>query len=98
MLPPFMTVRDGHIELRIKAVPGARREEIAGPLGDRLKVRVSQPPEGGRANDAIRALIAATLGVEPRAVELVSGPTSPQKTLRLIGAASRAEEFAARLE
>ena len=97
MLPPFMTVRGGHIGLRIKAVPGARREEIAGPLGDRLKVRVSPPPEGGRANDARRALTAGTLGVEPRAVELVSGPASPQKTLRLIGAAARAEEFAARL-
>ncbi|TVQ64691.1 MAG: DUF167 domain-containing protein [Phycisphaerales bacterium] len=77
---------DGAILLRVKAVPGARRDAIAGPLGDRLKVRVSAPPEGGRANAAICAMVAAALGVRQRDVEVVSGRSAPEKSLRVRGA------------
>jgi uncharacterized protein len=70
--------------LRIKAVPGASRDQIAGPLGDRLKVRVSAPPEGGKANDAICDLLAAALGVNRRDVAISSGASSPEKSVRVI--------------
>ncbi|MFZ9914014.1 MAG: DUF167 domain-containing protein [Phycisphaerales bacterium] len=89
-LPAFATVRGEALELRVKAVPGARRDEIAGVLGDRLKVRVSQPPEGGRANDAIAAVLAGVLQVPVRSVELVSAAANPQKTFRIAGGASEA--------
>ncbi len=68
--------------VRIKAVPGARRDEIVGRLGDRLKVRVSAPPEGGKANAAICSLLASALGLKARDVEITSGRTSPEKTAR----------------
>lgn len=71
--------------LHIKAVPGARRDEIAGPLGSRLKVRVSAPPEDGKANKAICALVASRLGVRAAAVTILRGQTSPEKTLRIAG-------------
>jgi uncharacterized protein len=80
--------RDSRSEARIsiKAVPGARRDEIVGMLGDRLKVRVSAPAEGGKANAAICALIAGALGLKARQVEVVSGHASPEKTVRVLGA------------
>ncbi|MBL0871655.1 MAG: DUF167 domain-containing protein, partial [Phycisphaerales bacterium] len=53
----------GSAVVRVKAVPGSRREEIAGVLGDRLKVRVSAPPEKGKANDAIVELVTGARGV-----------------------------------
>jgi len=71
--------------LPVKAVPGARRDEIVGPLGDRLKVRVSAPPEGGKANKAICALIARELGLRPSAVSVHAGGSSPEKVLRVEG-------------
>ena len=74
------------VRLAIKAVPGARRDEIAGVLGDRLKVRIVAPPEDGRANDAICALIAGALGLRPRDVRIVSGRTRPEKVLEITGA------------
>ncbi|MCB9848621.1 MAG: DUF167 domain-containing protein [Phycisphaeraceae bacterium] len=80
---------DGVILLRVKAVPGARRDEIAGVLGEggqaRLKIRVSAPPEGGKANKAICKLVATALGVKPRDVRVAAGQTNPEKTLRVEG-------------
>ncbi|MHC5004896.1 MAG: DUF167 domain-containing protein, partial [Planctomycetota bacterium] len=69
--------------VRVKAVPGASRDAIAGVLGDRLKVRVGAPPEGGKANKAICALVAAAVGLRPRQVTVESGHASPEKLLRI---------------
>jgi uncharacterized protein (TIGR00251 family) len=74
------------IRVAVKAVPGAKRDEIVGPLGDRLKVRVSAPPEGGKANAAIAALLAAALEVRERDVVLVAGHTRPEKVFEVTGA------------
>jgi uncharacterized protein (TIGR00251 family) len=66
------------LRLRIKAVPGASRDSVSGLLGDRLKVRVSAAPEGGRANIAIVKLLFKALGVQ-----LVSGHTNPEKVFMI---------------
>lgn len=76
--------------LAVKVVPGAKRDGVAGRLGDRLKVRVAAPPEGGRANRAVCALIARELGVRASAVEVVSGHASAEKTLRVRGVSAEA--------
>jgi uncharacterized protein (TIGR00251 family) len=73
------------VRLLVKAVPGARRDEIVGMLGERLKVRVSAPPEGGRANRAICELLAAALGVKGRDVVVVAGRTRAEKTVEISG-------------
>ena len=88
---------DGTILLRVKAVPGASRDSIAGVLGDRLKIRVAAPPEGGKANTAIQRLLADTLGVPARSVVLISGPASTMKLWR-IECALTTEELASALE
>ena len=71
--------------LRVKAVPGARSDQVVGLLGDRLKIRVAAPPEGGQANRAICALLAASLGIKPGAIQVERGQTSAEKTLRIAG-------------
>jgi len=73
------------LRLGVKVVPGARRDEIAGRLGDRLKIRVSAPPEGGKANAAVCRVVAAAFGIKPGAVTVVSGHGSPEKTLEIAG-------------
>lgn len=94
-LPSWVREGEGGAILAVKAVPGAKRDGIAGPLGDRLKVRVSAPPEGGRANSAICALLARALGVKARDVEVVSGATNPEKRVLVRGVS--AAEAAQRL-
>lgn len=71
--------------LWIKVVPGASRDGCAGTIGDRLKVRVGAPAEGGKANRAACRVIAAFLGVRERHVTVESGHASPQKVVRIAG-------------
>ena len=78
--------QDRSVRVAVKAVPGAARDQIVGMLGDRLKVKVSAPPEGGKANSAICDLIAGALGVKARQVEVVSGHGSAEKVIAVTGA------------
>jgi len=50
-----------------------------------LGVRVSAVAEGGKANRALVKMLAKTLGVPQRDIEIVSGATSRQKRLRVAG-------------
>ena len=71
------------MHLMIKVVPGASRDEIAGWLGEELKIRVAAPPEGGRANKAVIALLAQKCDLSRRNVRLVAGQTAPRKTVEI---------------
>jgi uncharacterized protein (TIGR00251 family) len=71
--------------LKLRVSPGARRPGLAGRHGDAWKVRVAEPPEDGRANDAVLRLLAETLGVPRAALELVSGHASRDKIVVLDG-------------
>lgn len=82
---PFDVADDGSVLLRLHVQPGAGRTAVVGRHGDALKVRVAAPPERGRANDACVALVASTLGVGAGQVELVSGPSSRAKRVRVTG-------------
>ncbi|MEO6121100.1 MAG: DUF167 domain-containing protein [Acidimicrobiales bacterium] len=76
---------DGSLLLRLYVQPGAGRSAVVGRHGDALKVKVAPPASQGRSNEACVALVAASLGVKESAVELVSGPSSRAKRLRVRG-------------
>lgn len=65
----------------VKVVPGASRSEVAGPFGEGIRVRVAAPPERGRANEELRRVLAAALGVRPDDVEVVAGASAARKTV-----------------
>ena len=50
--------------LSLKVVPGSSRDEVVGWLANALKVKVKAPPEKGRANEAVVALLADRLGID----------------------------------
>lgn len=81
----FDLAGDGAVVLRLHVQPGAGRTAVVGRHGAALKVRVAAPPEGGRANEACRALLAETFGVATGDVELTSGPASRLKRFRISG-------------
>lgn len=73
------------VVLTLHIQPGAKRTETAGLHGDALKIRLAAPPVDGKANDALIAFLAKTLGVSKSSVELVSGQTSRAKRVRVAG-------------
>jgi hypothetical protein len=73
------------IRLSVKVVPGASRDAVAGWLGDALKVRVTAPPERGKANRAVERIVADALGIPRRSVRIVAGATSAQKIVEVSG-------------
>lgn len=73
------------IVIRVKAIPGASRDAVAGMLDDRLKVRISAAPEDGKANKAICKLIAQSLAIKPNQVQVINGHTNPLKSIQLNG-------------
>lgn len=71
--------------LPIKVIPSSSRDGIAGWLGDTLKVRVTAPPERGKANAAVERVIAAALGVHKDCARIRSGLTSARKVIEITG-------------
>lgn len=82
--------------LNVKIVPSSSRDQLAGWLGEALKIKVMAPPEKGRANAAVIAFLARQLGIERQAIEVVSGHSSPAKVLQIDGLDN--EELSARLQ
>jgi uncharacterized protein len=70
----------------IRAHPKARRNGVTGVHAGRLKIAVTAPPERGKANDAIAALLADALRLRPAQIGLLSGATSSQKEFLVTGA------------
>ncbi len=65
--------------LKVKVVPASSQTTIDGWLGDALKIRVTAKPEKGKANDAVVALLADTLGIRRQDISISSGGTSSRK-------------------
>ena len=69
-----------------KIVPGSSGlTRICGLLDGMLKVKVSAPPEKGKANQGLLKFLAKELGVKKNALSIVSGMTSPVKQVQVLG-------------
>ena len=71
--------------LRLRVSPGAGGSAVVGRHGDAWKVRVTEAPERGRANDAVLRLLAETLALPRTALTLVSGHGAREKIVELTG-------------
>jgi len=71
----------------VKVVPRASRNEVVGWRGGVLRLRVTAPPQDGRANAAVVELLAAALGVRKSAVAIAAGHASAHKRVAIEGLA-----------
>ena len=75
---------DGELlmEFDIRVQPKAGRNSVEID-GDKVTARVTAAPEGGKANDAVVALLAKRLKVAKRRVHIVRGHKARDKRLRI---------------
>ena len=83
--PNFLREQPDGTLLSVKLQPRASKNEIGGPLGDELKIKVTAPPVDAAANQALIELLAEKLDCSRGRVELIRGKTSRHKTVKLHG-------------
>lgn len=77
------------MKIALKVTPGAKKEEILGwedqypGVGRVLKLKVTAPPVEGKANKAIEAFLARTLGLPKGQVSITVGNTGHIKRVEL---------------
>ncbi len=69
----------GGVEVDLLVVPNSSRAGVVGIHGDRVKIRVTSPPERNKANAAVVELIRHATGA--RHVEITRGRTGRHKTV-----------------
>ena len=79
-----------HLRLAVRLTPNGGRDALEGVETDangenHLKARVSAVPEKGKANKALIALVAKSLGIAKSSVTIISGETARKKILRIDG-------------
>jgi uncharacterized protein (TIGR00251 family) len=79
------TTSTGEATIAVRLQPRARRNEVVGVRDGVLVARVTAPALQGRANQALRTLIAARLGIGQRQVSIVRGMRSREKLVRIAG-------------
>jgi len=73
----------GDLILQLRIQPRAAHDEIAGPLGNTLKIRLTAPPVDGKANEQLRKFLSEQCGVSKSQVTVLSGDTSREKRVRI---------------
>jgi len=96
---PFEAVPEG-LRVALKVTPKAARARIAGVEADAagrgvLKVRVTEAPEGGKANAAVVKLLAKAWKLPNGALRVAAGAKDRRKTLLVAG---DPDELTVRLE
>lgn len=72
--------------LAVRLQPKARRARVKGRMADgTLQLAVTAPPEDGRANRALIALVGELLHVKPGQIRLARGASSQSKVLEIEG-------------
>ena len=77
--------RDGCVIFTVRVAPRASRNTIEGEHAAALKVRLTAPPVEGRANEALRRLLAEQLNVSASAINILSGESSRTKRVSVAG-------------
>lgn len=91
---PFLRIeKDGAVIVDVHVMPNAPQTLIQGLHDGALRVRLKAPPVDGKANLALQAWLAQTLGVPRTSVELIRGDTARRKQLRVAASHVKAADW-----
>ncbi len=71
------------MKIQVKVKANSKTEEIS-QEGNKLIVKVKEPPKEGRANQAVIKLLAAHFEVSQSQVRILSGFKSKNKTIEVV--------------
>lgn len=71
------------MKLFVKVKPGAKTSKFKKIDGTHFEVWVKEPPQKGRANEALLKVISANLGIPRSAMSIVSGLKSHRKVIEV---------------
>jgi len=67
---------------KVKVVPGSSRTALMGVYHGMLKVKVSAPPEKGKANMQLVDFLAKKLNVKKNTLDIIAGKTNAVKYIK----------------
>lgn len=73
------------IDVKIRAVPRASKNEIQGIYDDALKVRLTTAPVDGKANQALIRFLSKELKLSKSQLQIAQGETSRHKVVKISG-------------
>jgi uncharacterized protein len=73
------------VTFAVRVHPRAKKNAIAGEIGDALKISLTAPPIDGRANEACIAFLAELLNVPRSSITITFGQSSRNKVIRVAG-------------
>ena len=84
-MSPYVRDSEQGVILRIQVQPRASRDEVVGPHGDALKIRITAPPVAGTANKHLLKFLAKKLQVTRSQMSIASGAASRFKSIAIEG-------------
>jgi uncharacterized protein (TIGR00251 family) len=72
------------MKIFVKAKPNSREEKVQKIDDNNFVVSVKEPPEKGKANEAIRNALAVYFKIGSSRVKIVSGYSSRNKTIEIL--------------
>ncbi len=71
------------MRLELKVIARAKKEIVEKISENSYRVKVSSPPEKGKANKRVIELLALELGVRRQDIKIISGESSNRKILEI---------------
>jgi len=74
------------VRIKLKVIARAKKEELQKLSEGSYRIKVSSPPEKGKANKRVIELLSEEFGVKKRDIKIVSGETSNRKIVEIASA------------
>ena len=71
------------MRIELKVIARAKKEIVEKISENSYRVKVSSPPEKGKANKRVIELLALELGVKRQDIKIISGQTASRKILEI---------------
>lgn len=85
MDPPFVQDSGEGTILQVRVQPNASRDEVAGVLDGRLRIRLTSPPVEGAANKACIRFLSKRLGIAKTRISILRGEHTRNKVIGIGG-------------